>query len=55
MNKAVTGLATREYRGTQVNLNKNEAARGAFTDSMLGFSGTVNCLVRDNLATSTVN
>ena len=49
MNKAVTGMDTRNYRGVQFNLNKNEAAREAFTNSMLGFLGTVNCLVRDNL------
>ncbi|KAL0018021.1 hypothetical protein WJX77_002696 [Trebouxia sp. C0004] len=33
-----------------VNLRPKEAAREAFTDSMLGMTGTINALVRDNLS-----
>lgn len=43
-------MPTSNYRAVQVNLRPKEAAREAFTDSMLGMSGTINCLVRDNLA-----
>ena len=50
VNRAVTGMPTSDYRAVQVNLRPKEAAREAFTDSMLGMTGTVNCLVRDNLA-----
>ena len=34
----------------QINLRPKEAAKEAFIDSMLSMTGTVNCLVRDNLA-----
>ena len=50
VNRAVTGMPTAQYRAVQVNLRPKEAAREAFTDSMLGMTGTINCLVRDNLA-----
>jgi len=49
VNTAVTGMPTRQYREVQVNLRPKEAAREAFTDSMLGMTGTINALVRDNL------
>ena len=52
VNRAVTGMPTSDYRAVQVNLKPREAAREAFTDSMLGMTGTINCLVRDNLADS---
>ena len=47
---AVTGMPTKAYREVQVNLKPREAAREAFTDSMLGMTGTINAQVRDNLA-----
>ena len=50
VNTAVTGMPTKQYREVQVNLRPKEAAREAFTDSMLGMTGTINSLVRDNLA-----
>ena len=50
VNRAVTGMPTSMYRAVQVNLRPKEAAREALTDSMLGMTGTINCLVRDNLA-----
>ena len=50
VNTAVTGMPTRQYREVQINLRPKEAAREAFTDSMLGMTGTINALVRDNLA-----
>lgn len=50
VNTAVTGMPTKAYREIQVNLKPREAAREAFTDSMLGMTGTLNALVRDNLA-----
>ncbi|KAL3158965.1 hypothetical protein ABBQ32_011363 [Trebouxia sp. C0010 RCD-2024] len=50
VNTAVTGMPTKKYREVQVNLRPKEAAREAFTDSMLGMTGTINALVRDNLA-----
>ena len=50
VNTAVTGMPTKAYREIQVNLRSREAAREAFTDSMLGMTGTINSLVRDNLA-----
>ena len=43
-------MPTKAYREIQVNLRSREAAREAFTDSMLGMTGTINSLVRDNLA-----
>ncbi len=43
-------MPTKQYREVQVNLRPKEAAREAFTDSMLGMTGTINALVRDNLA-----
>jgi len=49
VNTAVTGMPTKTYRDVQVNLKPREAAREAFTDSMLGMTGTINALVRDNL------
>ena len=50
VNTAVTGMPTKAHRNIQVNLKPREAAREAFTDSMLGMTGTINALVRDNLA-----
>ena len=50
VNTAVTGLPTKQYREVQINLRPKEAAREAFTDNMLGMTGTINALVRDNLA-----
>lgn len=50
VNTAVTGMPIKAYRQIQVNLGPREAAREAFTDSMLGMTGTINALVRDNLA-----
>ena len=50
VNTAVTGMPTKVYRGTQVNLRPREAAREAFTDSMLGMTSTIRSLVRDKLA-----
>lgn len=50
VNQAITGMPTKDYRTVQVNLRPREAAREAFTDSMLHMSGTINCVVRDNLA-----
>ena len=52
VNTAVTGMPTKAYvyRQIQVNLGPREAAREAFTDSMLGMTRTINALVRDNLA-----
>ena len=50
VNTAVTSMPTKAYREIQVNLGPREAAREAFTDSMLGMTGTINSLVRDNLA-----
>lgn len=50
VNAAVTGMPTKRYREVQVNLGPREAAREAFTDSMLGMTGTINALVRNNLA-----
>ncbi len=49
VNTAVTGMPTKKYREVQINLRPKEAAREAFTDSMLGMTGTINALVRDNL------
>ncbi|KAL0036008.1 hypothetical protein WJX77_011177 [Trebouxia sp. C0004] len=49
VNTAVTGIQTKQYREVQVNLRPKEAAREAFTDSLLGMTGTINALVRDNL------
>lgn len=49
VNHAITGMMTKAYRDVQVNLRPKEAAREAFTDSMLHMTGTINCLVRDNL------
>jgi len=49
VNTAVTGMPTKKYREVQINLKPREAAREAFTDSMLGMTGTINALVRDNL------
>lgn len=49
VNTAVTGMPTKACREIQVNLGVREAAREAFTDSMLGMTGTINALVRDNL------
>ena len=49
VNTAVTGMPTKQYREVQVHLRPKEAAREAFTDSMLGMTGTINALVRDNL------
>ena len=49
VNTAVTGMPTKKYREVQINLKPKEAAREAFTDSMLGMTGTINALVRDNL------
>ena len=48
INQAIVGMPTAAYRQIQVNL-KNKEVRNAFTESMLGMSATVNCLVRDNL------
>ena len=42
-------MPTKQYREVQVHLKPKEAAREAFTDSMLGMTGTINALVRDNL------
>lgn len=50
VNTAVTGMPTKKYGEVQINLKPKEAAREAFTDSMLGMTGTINALVRDNLA-----
>ena len=50
VNTAVTGMPTKQYREVQINLRPKEAAREAFTDSMLGMTGTINALVRDNLS-----
>lgn len=49
VNTAVTGMPTKKYREVQINLRPKEAAREAFTDSMLSMTGTINALVRDNL------
>ena len=49
VNTAVTGMPTKQYREVQVNLWPRAAAREAFTDSMLGMTGTINALMRDNL------
>ncbi|KAL3142413.1 hypothetical protein ABBQ38_002748 [Trebouxia sp. C0009 RCD-2024] len=49
VNTAVTGMPTNRYREVQVNLKPKEAAREAFTDSMLGMTGTINALVREKL------
>ena len=43
-------MPIKQYREVQVNLRPKEAAREAFTDSMLGLTGTINALVCDNLA-----
>jgi len=43
-------MPTKAYREIQINLRPKEAAREAFTDSMLGRTGTTNALVHDNLA-----
>ena len=48
VNTAVTGMPTKQYRNIQYHLRPKEA-REAFTDSMLGMTGTINALVRDNL------
>ena len=50
VNTAVTGMPNKKYREVQINLKPKEAAREAFTDSMLGMTGTINALVRDNLS-----
>ena len=50
VNRAATGMPIAKYRAVQLNLRPKEAAREAFTDSMLSMTGTINCLVRDNLA-----
>ncbi|KAK9831029.1 hypothetical protein WJX74_000601 [Apatococcus lobatus] len=50
VNQAITGMPTKVYRGVQVNLKPKEAAREAFSDSMLHMTGTINCVVRDQLA-----
>lgn len=44
VNTAVTGMLTKTYREVQVNLRLKEAARE------LSMTGTINALVRDNLA-----
>ena len=49
INQAIVGTPTAAYRQIQVNLN-NKELRNAFTESMLGMSATVMCLVRDNLS-----
>ena len=38
-----------KYMKIQTNLQKREGPREAFTDSMLGMTGTINCLVCDNV------
>ena len=48
INQAIVGMPTAAYRRIQVNLD-NGTPRNAFTESMLGMSATVMCLVRDNL------
>ena len=48
INQAIVGMPTAAYRHVQVNLD-NKEVRNAFTESMLGMSATVMCLVRDNL------
>ncbi len=50
VNHAITGMANSIYRKVQENLLPKEAAREAFTDSMLHMTGTINCVVRDQLA-----
>ena len=42
--------AYQAIREVQINLRPKEASRDAFTNSILGMTGTVNTLVRDNLA-----
>ena len=49
INQAIVGMPTTAYRQIQVNL-KNKEVRNAFTESMLGMSATVMCLVRNNLS-----
>ena len=39
---AVAGMPTKAYREIQVNLGPREAAREAFTNSMLGMTGTIS-------------
>ncbi len=52
-NTGVTGtpMGTRTYREIHVNLRLKEA----FTDSMLGMTGTINALVEDTLADAGVS
>lgn len=45
---AVTGMPTETYRQVQFNLQPKEAAREAFSDSMLGMTGTIDAVVHDN-------
>ncbi|DBA83859.1 TPA: hypothetical protein ACH3X1_006371 [Trebouxia sp. C0004] len=49
VNTAVTEKPTKQYRQVQVSVRPREAAREAFTDSMLGMTGTISALVHDNL------
>ena len=53
VNTVVTGMPTKQYREVQINLRPKEATKEAFTDSMLGMTGTINALVRDNLTNGT--
>ena len=48
VNTAATGMPTKQYGEVHVNLRPKEAAREAFTDSMLGMTGTINAFVRDD-------
>ena len=52
-NTGVTGMpmGTKTYREIHVNLRPKEA----FTDSMLGMTGTINALVQDTLADGSVS
>jgi len=44
-------MGTKTYREIHVNLRPKEA----FTDSMLGMTGTINALVEDTLADASVS
>jgi hypothetical protein len=49
VNRAVTGMYTDKYRGIQVNLKKNEAAREAFTDGMSAMAYLANTMAKDGM------
>lgn len=49
VNRAVTGMYTDKYRGIQVNLKKNDAAREGFTESMNAMAYLANSLAREGM------